>query len=338
MEIEKATIAPLQMSLGKQPPSMEAVYRSLAEVGSPETGRWTIELPRDGGVITGRYAERGKAMRMVSVDPVSLEVVRDVAWGDTLSTWLYELHYALLMGRSGALVMGAIGTGLLVSFVAGAILWWRSGRTARSRLTFVRKGPTERKIFDLHRLLGLGSVVLLFATVATATAMNLPNVVRPVLTAFSPTTELPDPQSGPADGRARLSVDQAIALARRHLPGVDVRWVQMPDAETAPYTVRFWQTGEPSKRFPKSYIWLDQYDGRVLGVSHGPRGTATDRILAWFYPLHSGEAFGLVGRVIVGLPGLVPAILFITGLLRWRSKARRLAAHKRATGVAKISK
>lgn len=336
VEIERATIAPLQLSPGRQPRSMEAVYQALAQLGPPENGRWSIELPRDGGVVTARYAARGQAIRMVSVDPVSLAIVRDVEWGATLSTWIYELHYRLLMGRPGAPVMGAIGLGVLGLLGLGAVLWWRSGRTARSRLMFARNGPAERKVYDLHRLIGLASLLLLSITVATATAMSLPDQVKPVLTAFSPTTGQPDPRSGPADGRTRLPLDRAIALARRHLPGVDVRWVQMPRDETAPYAVRFWQPGEPSRRFPRSYVWLDQYDGRVLAVEHGPRDTATDRILAWLYPLHSGEAFGLVGRTVVGLLGLVPALLFVTGLLRWRSKARRLAAHRRATGAGKI--
>lgn len=336
MEIEKATIAPLRISEGREPTSMEAVYQALARVGAPEKGRWNIELPRDGGVITSRYSERGSPQRMVSLDPVTLDVVRDVRWGETLSTWLYELHYRLLMGRSGAPVMGTIGLGVLLMLAAGIVLWWRSGRTVRSRITYVRNGPAERKIFDIHRLLGVGSAALLLVTVTTATAMSLPNLVRPVLTAFSPSVPTPDPQSGPADGRTRLPLDHALAIARRELPGADIRWVQVPNKETAPYAVRFWQPGEPSRRFPKSYIWLDQYDGRVLAVEHGPQDTATDRILTWLYPLHSGEAFGLAGRVVVGLLGFVPAILFVTGLLRWRSKVRRLAAHERATSAAKI--
>jgi uncharacterized iron-regulated membrane protein len=328
MEIEKATIAPLQLSEGKQPKSLEAVYQALAKVGSPDEGRWSIELPPDGGVITSRYSARGSGNRMVSLDPITLEVVRDVRWGETLSTWIYELHYRLLMGRDGAPVMGTIGVGVLIMLIAGIVLWWRSGKTARSRLTFARTGPAERKIFDLHRLLGVGSAMLLIVSVGTAALMSFPNFVRPVLTSFSPSERTPNPESGPPDGRQRLPVDQAIFLARQALPGIDIRWVQVPGKETAPYAVRFWEQGEPGRRFPRSYIWLDQYDGRILAVQHGSQGTATDRILALFYPLHSGEAFGLFGRIIVAVLGFVPAILFITGLLRWRSKAKRLRAYK----------
>lgn len=331
MEIERAVIPELRISAGAQPSSYEDVYQALTKVGSPEKGAWNIELPEDGGVITSRYSGGGNGQNMVSLDPVTLEVVRDVTWGSTVSTWVYELHYRLLMGRSGAVVMGLIGIGLLVMLVAGTILWWRSGRTARSRLKFDLKGNGQRKLFDTHRLLGLGSLLLLLITIGTATAMSLPKQVRPVLELFSPIVRSPDPESGAAQGRARIPVDQAIAIAATRIPQGEVRWVRVPNKPEGVYAVRFWQPGEPSNRFPKSYVWVDQYDGQVLAIRNGPQDTASDRILTWFYPLHSGEAFGLLGRSVVALLGLVPAILFITGLLRWRSKNARLKAHRRRT-------
>jgi uncharacterized iron-regulated membrane protein len=42
--------------------------------------------------------------------------------------------------------------------------------------------------------------------------------------------------------------------------------------------------------------------------------------LNWLHPLHNGEAFGLTGRILVFLSGLLPLVLFITGFLRWRHK------------------
>ena len=328
-EIETAAIAPLRSSAGAQPESYEGVYQAFTRIGSPEKGRWNIELPPDGGVITARFGERGNSIRMVSLDPVTLDTVRDVYWGQSVSTWIYDLHYQLLMGRPGATVLGLMGLAILAMLGAGLVLWWRSGRTARSRLKFDNKGNGERKLYDFHRLLGLGTAVLLIVSVATATAMSLPKQFRPLLTTFSPMVPLPNPQSGEAAARERIPVDRAIALVRAARPDADVRWVQVPNGGTTPYLVRIWQTGEPSFRFPKSRVWLDQYDGRILAIHNGPQGTATDRILDWLYPLHAGHAFGLPGRIVVALLGLAPALLFVTGLIRWRRKSARLAAARR---------
>jgi len=43
------------------------------------------------------------------------------------------------------------------------------------------------------------------------------------------------------------------------------------------------------------------------------------------WPLHSGQAFGMTGRILVFLTGLACPVLFVTGMMRWRQKRR---AHK----------
>lgn len=329
LPIERAVIAPLRVSPGARPVSLEAVHRALTIVGPPARGSWDIEIPQDGGVITSRFAERGQPRRMVSVDPVSLQVVHEGAWGRTVSTWIYELHYRLLMGRDGATVMGVFGGLLMVGLVTGGVLWWRSGRDLKSRLAYAG-GATQRQLYDVHRLLGLGAGLLLAVSVLTATAMSLPKIVRPALAAVSPiSTQAKPPKSAPAQGRSRLTVDDAVRIASQRLPDAELRWVQVPNKPSGAYGVRFWQKGEPNRRFPKTYVFVDQYSGQVLAVRDGLQGSASDHILTWLYPLHSGQAFGLIGRSVVALLGLTPTILLVTGFLRWRSKRRSQAARLR---------
>lgn len=332
-EIERAALPALQSSAGVRPHSYEAVYRALHKVEAPERGDWNIELPAEGGVITSRLPGHG-GQRMVSLDPATLTVVRDVRWGGTVSTWIYELHYRLLMGRTGATVMGIVGLAIMALLMLGTVLWWRSGRSLRSRVALRVGGPLERTIHDAHRLLGVGSLGLLLIVAATATAMSLPRQVRPLLQVFSAPSPLPRPVSDPEHGRPRIPVDAALAAARAVRPDADLRWIKVPSKPEGAYEIRFWQAGEPGTRFPKSQIWVDRYDGRVLAIHDGPRDSAGDRIQAWFYPLHSGEVFGLFGRVVVALLGLVPAALFITGLIRWRGKQARLSAHRQRSQAA----
>ncbi|MCE7798057.1 PepSY domain-containing protein [Sphingobium sufflavum] len=192
-----------------------------------------------------------------------------------------------------------------------------------SRLAFRFQGTGQRKIYDTHRLIGLASLILLVLSALTAVAMSLPKQVRPLLAMASPLSRMPDPVSGSTDGGRRLNVDRVLAIAGAVVPDGNLRWVKVPSKGEDAYVVRFWQTGEPSRRFPKSSVWIDQYNGRVLAIHNAPQGSVSDRIVLWLYPLHGGEAFGLIGRSLVAFLGLVPAILFITGLVRWRSKCAR---------------
>lgn len=324
-EIETISIEPLQRSAGRYPEHYEAVYQAFIKAGPPTRGRWTIELPPEGGVITGRFNEGATPNRIVSIEPVALEVVRDVRWGRTVSSWIYELHYSLWMGELGALIMGVLCLLAQIMVFAGLTLWWRSSRTIRGRFSVQQGGNQERKLYDFHRLAGIIAAPLLLISLTTAAALTFPDQLRSILSVFSPVEALPDPKSSDAQGRSRLPLDEALAAARRALPQGQVRWVKMPKSEADPYLMRIWQRGEPSARFPKSYVWLDQYDGRVLAVRNGPAGAASNRLLDWLYPLHSGQAFGTAGRAAVALLGLVPASLFITGWIRWRRKSARLA-------------
>lgn len=50
------------------------------------------------------------------------------------------------------------------------------------------------------------------------------------------------------------------------------------------------------------------------------------KFLAWLFPLHNGEAFGLTGRWLLCVSGFIPTVLFATAIRMWWLK--RLA-HRR---------
>ena len=41
------------------------------------------------------------------------------------------------------------------------------------------------------------------------------------------------------------------------------------------------------------------------------------RFLSWLFPLHTGEAFGLPGRIFISLFGFAPLAFMVTGLVIW---------------------
>lgn len=60
------------------------------------------------------------------------------------------------------------------------------------------------------------------------------------------------------------------------------------------------------------------FKGRTGYVS----GTSVDRFLLWMYQLHSGQAFGLLGRILVCITEAVVAVLAWTGVALWLRKQR----------------
>lgn len=69
-------------------------------------------------------------------------------------------------------------------------------------------------------------------------------------------------------------------------------------------------------------VVIDQYSGKILDVDDPAIGTAGEVFTHWQWPLHSGQAFGWTGRILVFLSGLACPLLFITGVIRWLQKRK----------------
>ncbi|MGU3391461.1 PepSY-associated TM helix domain-containing protein [Sphingomonas sp. M1A8_2b] len=325
-EIDAAFSPPLRaIPAGTRPPSWQAVVDTLHREHPSRTGAWRIEVTSDGGAIPVRYytpketAGRAFAPMLLWIDPVRLTTIRTGFWGDTVVTWIYDLHYRLLLGEPGGIAMGIAGIAMLVLIVSGIWAWWpRPGGWWRA-LRFKPAAAAIRRLYDLHKLTGLIGLIPLLAITATGVLLDLPNQTRPLIARASPLFQTPALVVVPA-GPA-LPIDRLIASARRRFPDGGLAWIETPANATGPIRINLARKGEPSRRFPRTNVWLDPYTGRILAVRDGLADASGDTVLSWLHPLHGGEAFGLIGRWLAFVTGLVPSVMLGTGLLRWRRRS-----------------
>ena len=78
----------------------------------------------------------------------------------------------------------------------------------------------------------------------------------------------------------------------------------------------------PGDRFPDTLVWIDSTRGEIVARRDPRHFSAGDTVWQWMHPLHSGEGFGPVGRLLVCLCGVLPVLLAVTGLWRWLDKRR----------------
>ena len=316
---------------GARPRTYESVYQALRAAHPDRLAYWRIELPDDGGVIAARSLSEADlaglqfAPLVAWVDPDGPAVVRSAFWGssDYFFTWIYDLHYRLLLGNTGGIILGFIGLIVLVLVIAGFFLWWPRGNRFRGAFWFRPTKPAHGRIYELHNLLGFYSVIFLVVVVTTGTMITLPTYVRPILAQFSELRTPPSVRSTPVAGRTRVTVDTALRAAQAEFPTARPKWIDTPAGNEGVYHFRFYQDGEPSRRFPQTEVWVDQYSGAVLARRDPMREGAGDTIVTWLHGLHVGEAFGLPGRLLVLLLGLVPLVMFVTGTLYWMRKRTR---------------
>jgi len=324
-------------------PSADTIFRAIRAHHPERDGPWRIELPLapDRPAMARYYnppetAGRGFAPLMLTLDPETLVETSRRFWGDYAATWLYNLHYTLLLGDTGKALVGWSGVALLVSLASGLVLWWPSRARLGAALRPQLRTGRVRFTYDLHVLSGLYGLAVSLALALTGAVLALPDMARPLVSALSPLTPAYAPPDGLlAPGAAALSLDDAVAIARQQFPDGEVRWIETPGKAGRPISVRLYRPGEPGRRFPRNQVWIDPGTGAILAVRDATRDSPGDRFIDWMHPLHNGEAFGLPGRVLALAGGLLLPLLFATGWLRWRHKvAARNARPNQGNGPA----
>jgi uncharacterized iron-regulated membrane protein len=321
-------------------PDLDRALARLRAAYPPEAGyagRWRLELPMDASrPLMARYyrpperAGRHFAPLLVSLDPVSLEITSARFWGDGGMTWLYDLHYTLLLEEDGLALVGWCGLGLGLLLLSGLWLWWpRPGRWREA----LRLRPRPRPgllAFDLHMLAGWSSALVLLVVALSGVGLAWPQPLRGAIAPFSPLAERPQLGGGwLAPGQTGISLHEARQRAEARFPGAELRWVESSSGAGEPLMLRLYQPGEPSRRFPHTQLWLDPASGALLAERDPRQLGAGDTLLDWLHPLHNGEALGLAGRWLVLLSGLAPLVLGLSGGLRWWQR-RQARARSRA--------
>ncbi|NOT52971.1 MAG: PepSY domain-containing protein [Deltaproteobacteria bacterium] len=336
------TIAPV--------PGGQLAYRPLEEMVAAATAALpqgakpgVVEFPRHAqGVVTifaqgpATNPDDGDTLN-VFVNPYTAQVTGTRKFYSatnplrhSLIGFVFKLHYALLLWDTGMTVLGIVALFLIVEVMVGVILWWPPPGKWWSALAIKREASAIRLTYDLHKTAGAYSGFVLLVVLLSGVYMNLPTQFLWAVQYFSPGTrgEEHAPTSTVRPGVSSIGVDRAVAAARAQYPGGQLYWVALPSSEAGIYTVSFTDVPGLSHFWSERQVSIDQYRGTALDV-RGPdsRRTAGETFIAWQWPLHSGRAFGMPGRLVVFLIGLACPVLYITGFIRWRQKRRTAKFH-----------
>lgn len=291
------------------------------------TGAWRFEASGKPGPIAARYvlprtgphASHSGGFIMVWLTPDGSRVLREAPWGDYAMTWIYDLHMQLAAGPAWRDVIGWAGLVILVLLLTGLWAWWPKG-SWRKALRYKTGAPTVRTLRDIHKLAGLANLPLLLILVTTGVMLALPGTSNAFLAHMTgPVEKAPSPKSMPAE-RTQISIGQALVGAHRAMPQGRLAWIEAPGQPSGTFVVRVQQPGDPSYRFPHSYVFVDQFSGAIVGSQDSQRARASTVINNWLHPLHDASAGGIYLRSLATIAGLTPAIMFVTGLLRWRRR------------------
>ncbi len=320
--------------------SLDKIMAAVQSAHPNRYGSWTLEMPRSShSMITAWYDKPREtffelyAPLMVSVNPYTAEVVASRFWGQTVATWLLDLHTQLGLDRFGRNTVGMLGLLLMVSVGTGVYLWWPSMRDTLAkpvpnRLTAYTPSLASRirrnigmirLAFDLHRLIGLLSAAVLLLLAFTGFQLSYPAVLETLVGSSGMEhgetgrniVSTASPNNHP------VGLESAEFVARGPFPRAELRRVTTPAGDSGIYRINLRQGSEVNRRHPYTTVWVDRWSGQIKEVRDPARFTQGEVFTTWIWPMHTGEAFGATGRLLWFFAGMSLFFLYVSGLLHW---------------------
>lgn len=309
-----------QLETTGNPLSLQQLYEQALQ-RLPAQTNVSVRFPREPDLPYQFWA--GESQVVVDQYTGKVLAVRDAEFWP--HGWMFHLHKELLLGKPGETWAGWIGMGVLLMVLAGVVLWWPK----KWKNAFQLRRSQGRMIFwrDLHKQAGLIATPFLLLAVVTGVNLSFSEWVRDTANAiFGTDKEVPVIVASPATGIAPVSLDELAKRADEALPGGRIGLMQIPVLPSKPVVIRKRLPGDPHP-FGLNFIYLNRISGEILQTIPLQVGEPGRRWFNWIYPLHTGEALRPWHHWVLLVIGLLPSLLFVTGVYMYllrKGKIRRI--------------
>jgi uncharacterized iron-regulated membrane protein len=279
-------------------------------------------LPDDPGSILTARSKVPQGLLTVAVDPYRAQVVAVRYRDQTAASVIHRLHTELLAGAFGRCAVGLLGALFAAVLLSGLGLWWSTRRHRKSSFPLGREQWIKPTVADCHRLLGAGSFAVLLTIALTGVCFVYPGAVDSWRVSRLSGDEAHGPyenlRSTAVQASGAIGLTAAFTMMRGLFPGAKVTRIATPADASGTYRVELCRAGESCSHHASIVVWADQYSGQALAVDHHQ----DENLHGWLRLWHTGEAMGFPGRMLWFMAGLVPSVLYGTGVVAWLRKRR----------------
>ncbi|NJM68600.1 MAG: PepSY domain-containing protein [Acaryochloris sp. RU_4_1] len=258
----------------------------------------------------------------VVINPYTGKIMGDYEWDKTWHGILLHLHYSLLAGETGILVMGVVALLTVILGITGIILWpgWRK-LSAGFKIKW--NGHIKRTNFDIHKVAGIVTAVFLVLTGFTGFAWNVPQAhIEEAIYALTFTPKLSEPVSKPIPNQKPLPFKDLLQRADAIFPNAKITSIDLAHQPEGIFIVGKKQAGETIP-WGSTSIAFDRFSGEVVQLEDGMKPSRAKAILNQFTPLHYGTFAGIYSQILYFFVGLTPTILLVTGFIMWWHRKKR---------------
>jgi uncharacterized iron-regulated membrane protein len=313
----------------------EVVKKAAAQYRWGAPGFLNLKLAQDGGVhrvlMKEGFGKDKGPWYEVMVHPFSGDVLGERKPEDSFAGFLIALHVNLLLGEGsvGESLVGILGGILfLVFLLTGFTMWWPGFRRIRKGFRFRTHKGSELLWRDIHRGLGVISIPIVLVSVITGLTLVFPNYMKPAIKFFLPRAEKAEKLEAVdrVVGPQLITADEAYRIVSERFPEAVVTSISVPDSSQKSYRLRMRRQSDPVQHYSNGRlsVSVQAASGQIEEVvDDNEKPIANSLTDVWLFPLHTGELFGIFGRVLILVTGLIPMILYGSGLFVNRKRKKR---------------
>ncbi|MFP3592180.1 PepSY-associated TM helix domain-containing protein [Chryseobacterium sp. SIMBA_038] len=247
---------------------------------------------------------------------------------------LKAIHWSLLLNSDwGKYVIGIPVVLFIIMLITGIILWWPQNKKMRKgRFSFDWKNVKtwKRKNYDLHNILGFYASFIALILGLSGIYFAYPWVKNVFNITLSGSLELPkekeikSPDSLLAKNNAIFDLTaqetrKLYATSSSFRIPLNGKNKKGKDLKNIPVSVY----GEDGKFAIRNQLVFDKYSGKLLANKPHQQLNNAEKYANANYDIHTGSYFGLFGKIIWFIAGLICTSLPVTGFLVWLGKQKK---------------
>jgi uncharacterized iron-regulated membrane protein len=319
-------------------PELDRLFHPQLSYITP--GRQALSLSEIGDVVSRRFGDEPVVAYLPSLSPnfssqvllpsgiayvnqYTGKVLGERVRGQTFLGYVRSLHVRLASGDFGRNFLKWSACAMLLSLASGLYLWWPI-KQVRIR----GEWGSRRLWFGLHNAIGILSLLPLALLAATGTILGFEDQLAPMIYRFTGSQPIHATRSAvrePEDGSTTITPDQAVAIARAHLPGAVPYRIQMPKYGGVYQIALLYPQDRAAGE--RNVVVLDPYHGSVVSLSRSSDLSRAERLLAMNEAIHTGSILGMPSRIAVWLASIMVFVQASSGLIMWLYRKRFVMAH-----------
>lgn len=280
------------------------------------------------------YFDEVKINKLVYVNQYTGEILGIYNEKYDLFPILKSIHWSLLLKTDwGKYVVGIPVVLFIIMLITGIILWWPKNKKMRKgRFSFDWKNVKtwKRKNYDLHNVLGFYASFIALLMSISGIYFAYPWVKNAFNLTLSGSAELPkekeikSPDSLLAKNNSVFDLTAAetrklystSSSFRIPLNGKNKKGKELKNIPVSVY-------GEEGKFAIRNQLAFDKYSGKLLSNKPHQELNNAEKYANANYDIHTGSYFGLFGKIIWFITGLICTSLPVTGFLIWWGKRNK---------------